>query len=87
MIESGESKEFTISVMGQSVRFPIHPDVKLRVPSEKALVESQQTDLDLAKWVLTNPKNTELSFEETEGQARIRPGDVLSLTPRKSSGG
>jgi hypothetical protein len=87
MTESVESRGFVISVMGEGVKFPIQPDEKLRVPSEKALVETHQTEKDLSKWVLTNPKNVELSFDETEGHARLRPGEVLSLTPKKSAGG
>ncbi len=85
--ESARKGTFTIVVMGEGVEFQVHPEVHLAVPSKKALEETHQTELDLSKWVLTDANNRELDFSQTEEAAGVRAGSVLTLTPRKSSGG
>lgn len=87
MAASEHHGEFSIIVMGQSVKFPVVPTEVLKVPSQEALMRTHQADKDLANWVLKDASGQEIPFTSTENSAGVKVGTELFLSPKTKSGG
>lgn len=72
--------------MGTKEKFLIVVELELAKPSKEAL-ERTKNNTDLAKWVLKNSVGKQFGFSETEGQAGLKNGDVLYLSPKAGAGG